>query len=208
MERGRAAHANQPHQPMKNPKQSRPGFTLIEMLVTITIIVILAGLSLGGFKFVTTKQANSQAAIQIKLLEKAIEEYKLDNGVYPGASANYGGAAATGAVGDFSQVLYTALFYEGYEFSVTPNRADLNGTKATKIYLADLDPVNNKHGWLAPSTSSTPSPNLKIMDPWGNNYIYRTGTVAKNPDFDLLSNGQDGATDNNGPKSKDDHSNY
>jgi len=165
---------------MKNPKQSRPGFTLIEMLVTITIIVILAGLSLGGFKFVTSKQANSQAAIQIKLLEKGIEEYKLDNGVYP-------------PQGTGSNSLYTHLYHNGAQ---TPPVND------SKIYLADLDPLNNKQGWTEGTGAA-----VRIFDPWGREYIYRNpGTV--NPDFDLLSNGQDGATDNNGPKSKDDHSNY
>lgn len=161
-------------------EKKRSGFTLIEMLVTITIIVILAGLSLGGFKYVTAKQANSQAAIQIKLLEKAIEEYKLDNGVYP---------PSTGG----TNVLYKALYYDGAQ---TPPIND------AKIYLADLDPLNNKQGW----TNGTGA-GVTIIDPWGSAYIYRNpGTV--NPDFDLFSNGQDGLTDNNGPKSRDDHTNY
>lgn len=188
MERGRAAYANQPHQPMKNPKQSRPAFTLIEMLVTITIIVILAGLSLGGFKFVTTKQANSQAAIQIKLLEKGIEEYKLDNGVYPPQGNNE---------------LYKALYWDSDNDGVGATKPDGSPLdEDQKIYLADLDAANNKQGWTQGKDAS-----VTIIDPWAKEYIYRNpGTV--NPDFDLLSNGQDGATDNNGPKSKDDHSNY
>jgi len=166
---------------MKNPKQSRPGFTLIEMLVTITIIVILAGLSLGGFKFVTTKQANSQAAIQIKLLEKAIEEYKLDNGVYP-------------PQGTGSNSLYTELYSKG-----------VSDPDNNKIYLAELDPLYNKQGWTEGTGTA-----VRIFDPWGKEYIYRNpGTV--NPDFDLMSRGQDGATnatDPNAQVNKDDHANY
>ena len=65
-----------------------------------TIIVILAGLSLGSFKFVITKQANSQAELQIKLLETAIEEYKLDNGEYP-------------LDDNGTNSLYTELYYNG-----------------------------------------------------------------------------------------------
>ncbi len=132
------------------------GFTLIEMLVTITIVVILAGLSLGGFKFVTSKQANEQARIQIKLLERGLEEYKLDNGTFPPSG---------------SEELFKALYTDGASSS------------DNKIYISDLDPNNNKQGWTQGS---------KIVDPWGNEYIYRyPGT--KNPDFDLLSKGPDGS---------------
>lgn len=161
------------------------GFTLIEMLVTITIIVILAGLSLGGFKYVSTKQANSQAQIQIKLLENGIEEYKLDNGVYPPVN----GGTST------SNNLFRALYWDGAKPSAAGG----------KIYVPQLDPENNKQGWIEGTGE-----NAKIVDPWGNEYIYRLGSDANaiNPDFDLLSTGQDGATDVGGPKSKDDHSNF
>ncbi len=162
------------------------GFTLIEMLVTITIIVILAGLSLGGFKFILTKQANAQAAIQIKLLEKAIEEYKLDNGEYPPQDIGSSG----------SNSLYTELYY---------NAAQESPVNDSKIYLAELDPENNKQGWTQGTGAG-----VTLVDPWGNEYIYRTSSDPDvvNPDFDIVSYGKDGDTDANGPKSKDDHNNF
>lgn len=153
------------------------GFTLIEMLVTITIIVILAGLSLSGFKYVTAKQASEQAKIQTQLLSKALEEYKLDNGNYPVT-----GNTATGN----SNLLYQELY--------------LNGTGANptgKIYLAELDPDNNKQGWTQAAGQV-----MTLIDPWQNEYYYlsaktATGTAnsnAINPDFDLYSAGPDGRT--------------
>lgn len=164
-------------------EKKRSGFTLIEMLVTITIIVILAGLSLGGFKFILTKQANAQAAIQIKLLEKAIEEYKLDNGEYP-------------PQGTGSNSLYTELYYNG---------AQEPPVNDSKIYLAELDPENNKQGWTQGTGAG-----VTIVDPWGRQFIYRTSSDpdAVNPDFDIVSMGKDGDTDVNGPMSKDDHNNF
>lgn len=162
---------------MKNHLHERRGFTLIEMLVTITIIVILAGLSLGGFKFVTAKQAKAQAEIQIKLISKALEEYKLDNGEYPPSSSGNG-------------TLYTKLYYEGSQDATSG-----------KIYLAELDPDHNKQGWTQGSDAS-----VTIIDPWGKPYIYRApGTI--NPDFDLISLGPDGKPLNDDPmasESKDD----
>ncbi len=180
---------------MKTPaRRHSAAFTLIELMAVITIIVILAGLVIGGMGYVNEKQARNKAQVQIALLSKAIEEYKLDMGSYPGTTGDFGGSTATAASGDSSKVLYTALFYQGYEYSNNPARSDPKGTKATKIYLPELDPRNSKQGWVTPATSTTPSANLPILDPWNNNYLYRVGTSAQNPDFDLWSKGKDGLT--------------
>lgn len=142
---------------------SARGFTLIELLVVIAIIVILAGLSVTGFNYVTQKQAFSQAEIQIKLLESALEDYKLDNGVYPPAGT--------------SNSLYKLLYSDGA--STTP---------PGKIYVNQLEP-NNKQGWTQGTGTA-----VTIIDPWGEEYIYRIGSdpKAKNPDFDIISIGKDG----------------
>ena len=149
----------------QNPPSTLKGFTLIEMLVTITIIVILAGLSLGGFSFVTSKQANAKAEIQIKLLANALEEYKLDNGSFP---ASAGG----------TNILYTSLYRNG-----------VDNPDTDEIYLAELDPNNDRQGWIDNSGGT-----VTIVDPWGEEFIYREGSdpEAKNPDFDLISKGKDG----------------
>jgi len=157
----------------------RRGFTLIELLVVITIIMILAGLSMGGYGYVTRKQADSQAAIQISLLSKALEEYKLDNGAYP----------PTGNTNS----LYTLLYWNG-----------ANTSPPGKIYLADLDPNSKGQGWIDGTGAAA-----TIRDPWGIEYIYRRGddSAAKNPDFDLLSMGKDGLTGTTA-SSADDIDNY
>lgn len=64
-------------------KHAAAGFTLVEMLAVITIIVILAGLVVGGMGFVNDRQAREKAKVQIAMLEKALEDYKLDYGSYP-----------------------------------------------------------------------------------------------------------------------------
>lgn len=150
------------------------GFSLIELLVTITIIMILMGLAIGGFNFVTQKQALEQAKIQISLLSNALEEYKLDYGEYP-------------PTGD-SNSIYKALYWD----------TDGDGTGADtdtdqKIYVSQLDPANNKQGWTEGTKAG-----VKIVDPWGAEYIYINGAdaAAKNPDFDLISKGKDGIEGN------------
>lgn len=181
---------------MKTPSRRHPAaFSLIELMAVITIIVILAGIVVGGMGYVSEKQARDKARVQIALLSKAIEEYKLDMGNYPGATAAFGGDAATDINGDFSTVLYNALFYEGWQYTNPDTPPDDWGTRATKIYLPELDPRNSKLGWVDPVTGTPPPPppaSVPIKDPWGNNYRYRKGTNAQNPDFDLWSHGKDG----------------
>jgi general secretion pathway protein G len=174
---------------MKTPsRRHSTAFTLIELLAVITIILLLAGLVVGGLGFANDKQARSKAAVQIALLEKAIEDYKSDTGSYPGT-------ANTAIAGNVSEQLYIALFY--------------NGLTNGRIYLPDLDPRTTKQGWVTASTGTTVPASLKITDPWGNNYRYRIGTNAQNPDFDLWSYGKDGRHATGGsatafdPKAKD-----
>jgi type II secretion system protein G len=153
------------------PGRRNHGFTLMEMLVVISIIVILAGITMGGFAFVNQRQAREQARIQIGLLQLALEDYHSDFGKYPEASSA-NGRAQTGKI-------YKALF---------PVSAD------QKVYLSQLDPRNDNQGWLAGQTAG---PNLVIYDPWGTEYLYRTpgeSGNAVNPDFDLWSAGPDGKT--------------
>ncbi|MBJ7390761.1 MAG: type II secretion system protein GspG, partial [Chthoniobacterales bacterium] len=58
-------------------------FTLIELLIVITIIGILAGLTLSTLGYVNKKAARSRAEAEVAALSAAIESYKLDYGSYP-----------------------------------------------------------------------------------------------------------------------------
>lgn len=163
------------------------GFTLIEMVTVMSIILLLAGIVVGSMNFVQGRQAREKAKAQIALLSKAIEEYKMDMGVYPGTED-------TVIAGDVSEEIYQALFKDGYDFT-NPSTPPATWDKARKIYVNELDPRDNKQGWVTRLASSAAVPdNLKIIDPWGNPYRYRRGTNAQNPDFDLWSTGKDGLT--------------
>ena len=202
---------------MKLTKRSgRAAFTLIELMAVITIIVILAGLVVGGLGYVTEKQASSKAKLQIALISKALEEYKNDMGQYP-PTPNLP------AKGGTATSLYSALFYEGYDYSKNPTQEPSTPPKATKIYLPALDPTSSKQGWMDPITGANavpPAPSAAktiVKDPWGNEYKYRSAfnastppvanTATQNPDFDLWSVGKDGNT-GSAATIKDDIKNY
>ncbi len=184
------------------PRIGKAAFTLIELMAVITIIVILAGLVVGGMGFVSERQAKEKARVQIALLSKGLEDFKLDNGFYPPGKKNTTtGAVEEDAAAGNSNAIYKALFWD----------TDFDSTEATngkgepvdldqKNYLNELNPtmvpsssgtyrVSNKQGWI-----DVDGANATIKDPWGKEYQYRKGTTAQNPDFDLWSMGKDGKT--------------
>lgn len=166
----------------------RSGFTLIEMLVVISIIALLAGLVVGSASYVRDKQMREKAKAQVALLSKALEEYNMDMGEYPGLADD------TPEEGDVSEELYQALFKDGYDFTSPATPPD-NWEKARKIYVPLLDPRDNKQGWVEKvAAGAAVPPDLKILDPWGKPYRYRKGANAQNPDYDLWSLGKDGKT--------------
>lgn len=74
-----------------NPIQRVSGFTLLELLVVIVIIGLLAGLVAPRYFEQVSKSNTKIAKAQIDSLEKALDQYRLDVGIYP--STEYGLAA-------------------------------------------------------------------------------------------------------------------
>src|ERR1700730_8316534 len=58
-------------------------FTILELLVVMTIIIVLAGLILATSSYVQKKGARSRAEVEIAAMSAALESYKADNGIYP-----------------------------------------------------------------------------------------------------------------------------
>lgn len=167
-------------------RRKAAGFSLMELVVVVAIIVLLAGLTLAGLSFIEGKKNRDQAKLQVKLLESALEEYYNTNRAYPPSPD------PAGEKGD--EVLYKYLYYDGF----MAHEQNGDGT----IYLAALDPENNEkagQAWMRGKGEQA-----RIVDPFGNYFRYRTGDSAEavNPDFDLWSAGPDGKT-NADPKHND-----
>src|SRR5207247_3390378 len=58
-------------------------FTLIELIVVTTVIIILTGLVLSTVGYVQKKGARARAETEIAAMSAASERYKADNGIYP-----------------------------------------------------------------------------------------------------------------------------
>ena len=190
-------------------------FTLIELIVVITVIIILTGLVLSTVGYAQKKGARARAETEIAAMSAACESYKADNGIYPRIAstdtlnAKISGDPNVAAYKDASLVLYRALSGDrngDRTVSATDQNFKIDGTTLGPP-LTQLPQVyfTFKPNQLSP-TDQTQTPVEFIRDPFGNSYGYSTAyqydidqginpTHGYNPTFDLLST--DGGTTTN-----------
>ena len=77
-------------------RRNHTGFTLVELVIVITILGILAGVVLFALSGTTTTAAQAACKADAKSVETALESYKSQNGAYPtpgtGDPSTVGGA--------------------------------------------------------------------------------------------------------------------
>ncbi|MDD5351506.1 MAG: prepilin-type N-terminal cleavage/methylation domain-containing protein [Chthoniobacteraceae bacterium] len=194
------------------------GFTLVELLVVISIITILAGLTLSTVSYAQNKAARDLAKAEIAGLEVGLESYKADNGDYPrssnppgyddnaaealDAANNPGDPGSTGSpnatYAKATRALYIGLSGDtNLDGNVTVAGDSTDGTTKPKVYF------NFKPNMLYPRmpSGSTRAANSiqAVIDPFYFPYGYSTlgskvvttGSQAGgyNPTFDLWSTG-------------------
>lgn len=159
-------------------------FTIIELLVVISIIIILAGLILSTVGYVQKKGARSRAEAEIAAISAAVESYKADNGIYPTDSDTT--ALKPNTMGDPTQTSYQKASLSLYKAISGDSDNDANRVAESKAYFP-FKP--NQLYPLAQDQAVT-----FIRDPFGNSYGYSTvknsapaGTDGYNPTFDLWS---------------------
>ena len=70
----------------ENKSKKMEGFTLVELLVVITIIAILSSIAVYGLSAVRSKAQDTTKLSNIREVEIGLEAYKSVNGKYPSAS--------------------------------------------------------------------------------------------------------------------------
>ncbi len=164
---------------MKRPPfQNSSGFTLLELLTVIAIIIVLAGMILAGAGFAQQKAARDRASAEIAALGVALESYKADNGEYPTKEnvTDTVNAATLNANPDSVVSLFLYASLSGDTGSAT--------RKATNKRYFEFKP-----DMLLPAGTGTVT---AIVDPFGNPYGYstinaKTPTSGYNPTYDLWS---------------------
>lgn len=159
------------------------GFTLVEILTVVAIIVVLMGMTMGIGRWAMLNSQIEKCRVQVKLFENKIQEYEADNGEFPPGDGS-----------ERSSVnLYTTLYENGI----------LNDTK---VYMPELDPDSSDQ-------FDRKIKNGLILDPFKHKkpYFYMRGvdengeeSGAFNPDFDIWSLGPNGVGRNDGGNSDED----
>jgi general secretion pathway protein G len=63
--------------------ESRPGLTLLELIVVIIVLGLLAGIVAPQIFGRVSEAKTTTARTQIEMLSVALDNYRLDNGAYP-----------------------------------------------------------------------------------------------------------------------------
>jgi prepilin-type N-terminal cleavage/methylation domain-containing protein len=148
-----------------NSRKHSKGFTLIELLTVITIIGILAGLSMVGINAAKNKTLEAVTAARYSTYIKAIKEYYSDYGYYPEFGQSTGGSGQDlilelvdpAVVADFWKTLY------GYK---TPDEWD-SGRK-TRLDADEAKRLGNRkrRHYLEPNSENHYLTDSGDMD-WG-----------------------------------------
>lgn len=151
-------------------KNRSSGFTLIEMIVVLTIIMILAGLITGAATKAKQRAMIAQTKTMISGLETALGMFQTDLGGYP----NSGNAS-----------LVTNLTTLGGSYTVGTTSYTVvatSGWSGPYINFKTNDLVSGQ-----------------VVDAWGSNYSYvRPGVTAGSTYVDIWSNGPDKANNSGG----------
>jgi prepilin-type N-terminal cleavage/methylation domain-containing protein len=160
------------------------GFTIVELLIVMAIILVLAGLVLATSNYVQKKGYRSRAEAEIAAMSAALENYKADNGVYPRDATSSDQADPTATLSDKAYTSASVFLYNQLYGTTNGGRTPTVGAKTYFSFKANM--LNPAPPSAAPVTS--------IRDPFGNPYGYSTmkaatpnGTVGFNPTFDLWS---------------------
>ena len=182
------------------------GFTLIELIVVVTVIVILTGLVLSTVGYVQKKAARSRAETEIAAMSAACENYKADNGIYPrdptantatdALNARTMGEPTTTLYNAASLVLYRALSGDrNLDRAVNASDENFNidgSTLSPPLTQPPKSYCTFKTNMLSPADQTQ---NVQdVRDPFGNAYGYSTAyqydpSTGYNPTFDLWSTG-------------------
>ena len=170
----------------------RAGFTLIEMITVMAVIVILVSMVLSVNGYVQRKAAGNRTKAEIAAISMAIENYSVDNGSVPREAEttdildprNHGAPASGDQLKLYkmaSQTLYKALSGDA-ELTYKPKGKSYAGDffRAERIKFDDPKSPERKVEY--------------IQDPFGNCYGYSTMGLAADEDYRMSLRKDPGAT--------------
>lgn len=181
---------------LRQPKDSRKAFTLIELLMVFGIIGILAAITFGISSGVRNAQNRAKTKVELAVISQALEEYKARYGDYPWI--NIGDISNLEQVNNASHdLMKTLVGWQAYDGTQVGGTAS-DGNKFEKARsILDISKLGLSEEWTTSDSDTAPGPETYLVDPWGNPYVY-IYKERENPDswekfgFILFSMGPDG----------------
>ncbi|MEC5126575.1 prepilin-type N-terminal cleavage/methylation domain-containing protein [Verrucomicrobiales bacterium BCK34] len=166
------------------------GFSLIELMVVVAIMVVLAGLLIGSLPGIQTKINRGKVEAFIAELESGLSRYQIDNGAYPQNPPTGTSADARDSSGiEGAKVLYKHL---SGDWGETGSAVD-DKNKDEKIYVNKLDYEGNKSAKEPRAISIGGA--FMVVDSYGNpiRYLAQPPNIKAderktyNPTYDIWS---------------------
>lgn len=183
-------------------RSARSGFTVIELLVVITIIAMLFALTVGGYTYAQRSAARNRTTVAMNAIKSGLERYFNEFGEYPtpqNPEDSVAVASRTYRVGG-AAMLYQALSGDGYDaiqMATTPANAgeamsngSLEEQESKNVMLTDMP----KEIWV------NKDGRYYMVDGFGNPFQYQKAVAAtaggspntvNSSTYDLWSYGED-----------------
>lgn len=159
------------------PARRPAGFTLLELLAVIALIVVLTGIVIGAGRRATETGKVARAKAELAALAAALETYRAHFGDYPHAASD--ASATESAAG---QILYAALLgWRGPQ---------LGAPRFATARRALIETAR-----FAPARPGADAADNHLLDPWGQpyRYAYRGSADWRSASYVLCSAGPDAA---------------
>jgi prepilin-type N-terminal cleavage/methylation domain-containing protein len=140
-------------------------FTLLELVVVISVITILMALSFPAFRRVQDQAKNAEAKNDLIQIVNAVNAYYTEYGKYP-LSDEAADATVDGRNANTNDTLFNKLRGQGLDLTANPKDIAFISLPAAK------DPSHPRSGigTVAPTTG-------QFFDPWGTPYVIRLDTT-------------------------------
>jgi len=187
--------------PSLPPSSSRPrpaalrarftrGFTLVELLVVIGIMVVLAGIMVAALPGIQARMNRQKIEVFIAELGSGLSRYQIDHGIYPQNPGTSGGRDQAGVKG--AEVLYRHLSGD-WDLDGKVDSVEDGASEDQKVYVEQLSYEQNRDSRNPRAIAAGGS--YMVVDAFGDpiRYIADPPNITQaqrstiNPTYDLWS---------------------